>query len=218
MCIRDSLIFLGLLGTFWGLIQAIDSIGGVITGLSIGSGDFAAVFEDMKTGLARPLSGMGTAFGASLFGLAGSLVLGFLDLNATQAQNGFYDELEEWVAGITRHQMAETLPSGAVLGREPARLAPRQEPMPAYIHGLLQQTAESLQQLGTTMGRDEDSRARLHNVLDQVVDRLTVLGDRIGKEQQSLVQLAAAQQAILEELGRRAVAGDVYKRQARSCP
>lgn len=79
------LVFLGLLGTFWGLLETVSSIGSVIGALQVGP-DAASTFEDMKTGLSAPLGGMGTAFSSSLFGLSGSLVLGFLDLQAGQAQ------------------------------------------------------------------------------------------------------------------------------------
>jgi hypothetical protein len=95
------LIFLGLLGTFWGLIATINAVGGVIGGLELGERDFAAVFAELKAGLMEPLSGMGTAFSSSLFGLGGSLVLGFLDIQAGHAQNRFYDGLEEWLSGLT---------------------------------------------------------------------------------------------------------------------
>jgi hypothetical protein len=93
------LVFLGLLGTFWGLIETVTSVGGVIQGLKV-SGETGAVFEALREGLAAPLSGMGISFSSSLFGLAGSLVLGFLDLQAGQAQNRFYMELEDWLATI----------------------------------------------------------------------------------------------------------------------
>ncbi len=97
------LIFLGLLGTFWGLLETVSSIRDVINNLTIGGGgDFATVFANLKTGLAAPLTGMGTSFSSSLFGLAGSLVLGFLDLQAGQAQNRFYNDLEEWLSSLTR--------------------------------------------------------------------------------------------------------------------
>jgi hypothetical protein len=88
------LVFLGLLGTFWGLLETVGSIGGVIASLQ-GGGETTSLFNDLKTGLARPLAGMSLAFTSSLFGLAGSLVLGFLDLQAGQAQNRFYTELED---------------------------------------------------------------------------------------------------------------------------
>jgi biopolymer transport protein ExbB/TolQ len=91
------LVFLGLLGTFWGLIETVGSVGKVIQSLKVG-GEAGAVFDSLREGLAAPLSGMGISFSSSLFGLAGSLVLGFLDLQTSQAQNRFYMELEDWLA------------------------------------------------------------------------------------------------------------------------
>jgi hypothetical protein len=95
------LVFLGLLGTFWGLLGTISSVWRVIEGMEVASHDFAAVFENLKTGLQGPLRGMGTAFSSSLFGLGGSLVLGFIDLQAGHAQNRFFNELEEWLTEVT---------------------------------------------------------------------------------------------------------------------
>jgi hypothetical protein len=95
------LVFLGLLGTFWGLLETIGSIGRVIQTLEVGA-DSSRIFEDLKTGLAAPLGGMGIAFSSSLFGLAGSLILGFLDLQAGQAQNRFYTDLEDWLSTTVR--------------------------------------------------------------------------------------------------------------------
>lgn len=95
------LVFLGLLGTFWGLLGTIGSIGQTIQSLDPGSGDANDVLNSLKQGLAAPLSGMGTAFSSSLFGLAGSLVLGFLDLQAGRAQTRFYTELENWLSSVT---------------------------------------------------------------------------------------------------------------------
>jgi hypothetical protein len=94
------LVFLGLLGTFWGLLATMQSVGATIQALDT-SGESAAVFDELKSGLAAPLKGMGTAFSSSLLGLAGSLVLGFLELQASHAHNRFYNELEEWLSGIT---------------------------------------------------------------------------------------------------------------------
>ena len=94
------LVFLGLLGTFWGLIDTVGSVGRIIGSLRTGQ-DSAVLFDELKNSLAGPLQGMGLAFSASLFGLAGSLVLGFLDLQAGQAQNRFYTELEDWLATST---------------------------------------------------------------------------------------------------------------------
>jgi MotA/TolQ/ExbB proton channel family len=107
------LVFLGLLGTFWGLIETIGSVGNVINTLKPG-GDAAAIFDSLKEGLAAPLSGMGISFSSSLFGLAGSLVLGFLDLQTSQAQNRFYTELEDWLSTTVRDLGVERDPSAAL--------------------------------------------------------------------------------------------------------
>ena len=96
------LVFLGLLGTFWGLLQTISAVGQVVSGLEVGRQDFAAMFQTFKSGLEKPLGGMGTAFSSSLFGLGGSLVLGFLDIQAGHAQNRFFNDLEEWLSGVTQ--------------------------------------------------------------------------------------------------------------------
>lgn len=95
------LIFLGLLGTFWGLLNTVTAVGATIESLDISQNESGAVFEELKTGLQAPLAGMGTAFSSSLFGLAGSLVLGFLDLQASQAQARFYNDLEDWLSTVT---------------------------------------------------------------------------------------------------------------------
>ena len=95
------LVFLGLLGTFWGLLETVGSIGKVISSMPTG-GDATVLFDELKAGLAAPLAGMGVAFSSSLFGLAGSLILGFLDLQAGQAQNRFFYELEDWLSTMTQ--------------------------------------------------------------------------------------------------------------------
>jgi hypothetical protein len=105
------LVFLGLLGTFWGLIETVGSVGRVIDGLKVG-GDAGALFDTLKEGLAAPLSGMGISFSSSLFGLAGSLILGFLDLQSSQAQNRFYTDLEDWLASTVREYSGETTAAG----------------------------------------------------------------------------------------------------------
>jgi len=108
------LIFLGLLGTFWGLIETVTSVGSIINSLKVG-GDADSVFDALKEGLAAPLGGMGISFSSSLFGLAGSLILGFLDLQTSQAQNRFYTNLEDWLA-TTVHDLG----AGAVAAPAPA--------------------------------------------------------------------------------------------------
>jgi hypothetical protein len=95
------LVFLGLLGTFWGLLDTIQSVGKTISALDSRAADSVTVFDELKNGLAAPLRGMGTAFSSSLLGLGGSLVLGFLELQASHAHGRFYNQLEEWLSGIT---------------------------------------------------------------------------------------------------------------------
>jgi len=109
------LVFLGLLGTFWGLIATVSSVGEVIQQLRPG-GDAASIFDSLRNGLAAPLSGMGISFSSSLFGLAGSLVLGFLDLQSSQAQNRFYTELEDWLSTTVYDHAAEPVLAAGATG------------------------------------------------------------------------------------------------------
>jgi hypothetical protein len=108
------LIFLGLLGTFWGLLQTVSSVGATIGTLDTNAGENTLLFDQLKEGLAGPLKGMGTAFSCSMFGLAGSLILGFLDLQAGHAQGRFYNELEDWLSGITELQPADAVGAAAM--------------------------------------------------------------------------------------------------------
>jgi len=101
------LVFLGLLGTFWGLLQTVSSVGSTISALDTSGSESVMLFDQLKEGLAAPLKGMGTAFSCSMFGLSGSLILGFLDLQAGHAQGRFYNELEDWLSGVTELQSAE---------------------------------------------------------------------------------------------------------------
>jgi hypothetical protein len=115
------LVFLGLLGTFWGLIETVGSVGKVIDGLKVG-GEAGAMFDTLKEGLAAPLGGMGISFSSSLFGLAGSLILGFLDLQSSQAQNRFYTDLEDWLASTVRQYAGDGAAGGAELAHVLERL------------------------------------------------------------------------------------------------
>lgn len=185
------LIFLGLLGTFWGLLEAINAVGGVIAGLTIGSGDFVALFNEMKAGLTRPLSGMGTAFSSSLFGLAGSLILGFLDLQASQAQNGFYNELEEWLSGMARFGSGDL--QGDLGG----------QPLPVYVQAMLEQTAENLDRLQNVLARGEDGRQHLNSALTGLNERLGLLNERLGRQHELLARMGEGQLALIDQIGRR---------------
>lgn len=99
--IMNLLVFLGLLGTFWGLLETVNAVAATISGLATTGGNAEDAVAQLIANLKEPLSGMGTAFSSSLFGLGGSLVVGFLDLQAGQAQNRFYTDLEDWLAGQT---------------------------------------------------------------------------------------------------------------------
>jgi hypothetical protein len=182
------LIFLGLLGTFWGLLLTIAAIADVISGMSVGSGDINALFEQLKTGLGKPLRGMGTAFSASMLGLAGALVLGFLDLTAGQAQNRFFNELEEWLAGLTR------LSSGVLSEGEAS--------VPVYVQALLEQTAENMEGLQRTLSRGEDDRREGTQALLALSERLGALADTMRANQQLMLRIAEGQQALAPALAR----------------
>ena len=189
------LVFLGLLGTFYGLLETVQSVGGVINGLSAGGGDAARAFETMKNQLSAPLSGMSTAFSASLFGLAGSLVLGFLDLQAGLAQNRFYNDLEEWLSSYTR------LSGGAVVGGDGGDAS-----VPAFIQALLEQTADGLENLQRILGRGEESRIAANTNLLALTDRLGTLTDQMRAEQTLLLRLAEQQVELKPVLARLAEA------------
>jgi hypothetical protein len=175
------LVFLGLLGTFYGLLQTVQSVGGVIGSLSAGASDPVRAFNDLKNGLQSPLGGMGTAFSASLFGLAGSLVLGFLDLQAGLAQNRFYHDLEEYLSAYTR------LSGGGPVSEV------GEASVPAFIQALLEQTADSLDNLQRIMGRGEESRISANTNLQTLTERLATLADQMRAEQALLLRLAETQ-------------------------
>ncbi len=183
------LIFLGLLGTFWGLLETVNAVADTIAGLSGGVGDPAILFEELKQGLETPLSGMGTAFSSSLFGLAGSLVLGFLELQAGQAHNRFLNELEDWLSGVTK------LSSGAG-GMD------GEHSVPAYIQALLEQTAEGLERLERTLDRSEGDREGLTKSIVTLSDRLSVLGEHMKAEQSVMMTIAESQAALKPVLTR----------------
>lgn len=184
------LVFLGLLGTFWGLMETINSVGDVISNLQIGSdGDLTDSFAALKSGLQAPLSGMGTAFSSSLFGLAGSLVLGFLALQAGQAQNQFYQNFEDWLSGLTR------LTGGSSFGEG-------DQPVPAYIQALLEQTADSLERLQRTMARGEEGRLVEQESLNSLTQKLSALADSMRVEQDLMLKLAESQQELKTTLVR----------------
>ena len=175
------LIFLGLLGTFWGLLLTIASVAEIIGGLSAGS-DALAMFDTLKTRLREPLSGMSTSFSTSLFGLAGSLVLGLLDLFAGRASNRFYSELEDWLSGMTR------LSSGSSLGGD------GETSVPAYVQALLEQTADGLERMQRAIV--ENDRERRANV-----EQLAELNTQLARLTEAQSELRATLRTLAQNEG-----------------
>lgn len=191
------LVFLGLLGTFWGLLQTIGSINTVIQSLDPGTGDTNDVLQALKEGLASPLEGMGTAFSSSLFGLSGSLVLGFLDLQAGRAQNRFYTELENWLSTVTDPDfdvVAQEVSSGTENAEDIKRLSETVQSIAQSGGGISQRStaamanlAEGIQGLVKNMRSEQqmlrdwieaqqsESRA-LRETLDTLSTRINELG------------------------------------------
>jgi len=176
------LIFLGLLGTFWGLLDTVSSIAETIRSLSPAGGGAGDVFEDLRAGLEAPLTGMGTAFSSSLLGLGGSLIVGFLDLQASQAQNRFYNELEEWLSTVTRLEAS---------GSEDSPL--------------LGELAKRLDDMQRELGGSSGERSATTASLMALTERLTILSDQMRSESQLLNQVASNQadlKPILEQIAK----------------
>jgi hypothetical protein len=186
------LVFLGLLGTFWGLLGTIASINQVIQTLDPGTGDSAAVLLALKEGLSAPLSGMGTAFSSSLLGLAGSMILGFLDLQAGRAQNRFYTELEDWLSSVTdvdRDLVQAAPPQGStaiqelkaitdqlerlsVEGSESGRLSEATAHLAEGIQGLVKTMRGEQQMLRSWIEAQQEENKAMRRTLDRLADRL----------------------------------------------
>jgi hypothetical protein len=177
------LVFLGLLGTFWGLLETVGSIGGVIKSMQTGA-DATVMFDDLKNGLAAPISGMSIAFTSSLFGLAGSLILGFLDLQAGQAQNRFYTELEDALsANATEAAFAmpnEAAPMSPDFRQAMQKLAEAADPMTARaatqamvnlaegIQGLVQHMRGEQQMLRTWVEAQAEQQSEIRKLLQRL--------------------------------------------------
>ncbi|MDN3516847.1 flagellar motor protein MotA [Aquisalimonas lutea] len=205
------LIFLGLLGTFWGLLDTLSGIGRVISGLSVGGGDATALFEQLRTGLEEPLDGMGTAFSSSLFGLAGSLILGFVDLQTGHAQNRFYNDIEEQLSGLTRFG------SGALSNVD------TEHSVPSYIQALLEQTAESLDRLQRLVARREEERRSAEENVATVTEQVGELAEQIRSEHRRMLNQARGQmelqpvlQRLADSLGERGEDADGLDERLRS--
>ena len=176
------LIFLGLLGTFWGLLETVGAVSNVIGGLSLKGGNLEKAFSDLKIGLDAPLSGMATAFSSSVFGLAGSLALGFIDLQLGQAQNRFYNDLEEWLSGLTKLSAGNNVTGDHEISGT------------AYQAALFEQTAESLDRLQRVMVHNEDGRDETNQHLIKINDSLLLIVDKLEAETQVIRDLSDNQE------------------------
>ena len=170
------LIFLGLLGTFWGLLETIGAVADAIANLQVSSGDAVQMFARLKESIEGPLKGMATAFGASLFGLSGSLVVGFLELQASQAQGRFHTELEEWLAGATR------ISGGPQIEGE--------QGVSAYVEALLERTADGIDDLTRSLRRAEEARGTTVTANAMLVERLAALAETMRAQQNLLARMA----------------------------
>ena len=177
------LVFLGLLGTFWGLIETVGSVGGIINNLNVG-GDADTVFNTLKEGLAAPLGGMGISFSSSLFGLAGSLILGFLDLQTSQAQNRFYTNFEDWLATTVQDLGAEgtgaALPAGIMDTLDRLRLSIGDAGAGKATTAAMANLAEAIQGLVQHMRAEQqmirdwaDAQTKLNNDIRRLMEKLS---------------------------------------------
>lgn len=183
--IAATLVFLGLLGTFTGLSETVASVGDTLKSLNAGAADLGVVFEDLKAGLAKPLGGMGIAFSSSLFGLAGSLVIGFLDLQAGAAQNRFYNELEDWLATETDLDLdTPAVGGGDDLRRSIDRLARAAEggggrntasaliDLSESLRGLVGQVRDEQLQMRGLIDRQNEEAAATRRALERIAEAL----------------------------------------------
>ncbi len=172
------LVFLGLLGTFWGLLETVHSISGVIDSMKTGA-DTATMFDDLKSGLSAPIAGMSISFTSSLFGLAGSLILGFLDLQAGQAQNRFYSEFEEFLAGhVQTTPIIETAPEAPVVvppaiehQRNAAAIATLAEGIQALVGHMRTEQQQIRDWVDAQAVQQEDIGKLLRRLLDELETR-----------------------------------------------
>ncbi len=191
------LIFLGLLGTFWGLLETVSSVGDAIRSLDVTSAQSATVFEELKSGLEKPLSGMGLAFSSSLFGLAGSLILGFLELQASQAQNRFYNDLEDWLSTITDIQAGES-GSLAVPGYLRLDIAGLQKGIERINHTLDEALASEPGPPGPSSIPGQS--AQDNESMEKLADAVASLVQQMREEQKIVRQWAQAQQVQQNEM------------------
>ncbi len=187
------LIFLGLLGTFWGLLETVSSVGDAIRNLDVSAAQSSSVFEELKSGLQKPLGGMGISFSSSLFGLAGSLVLGFMDLKAAQAQNRFYHGFEDWLSTITDVGVSDD--SNAVA--------------PSYVRMDMQNLQRAVDKLGqhielnkSPLKNGADGNGEASETIEQLAEAVASLVTQMREEQKMVRQWIQTQQVQQNEIQR----------------
>jgi hypothetical protein len=195
------LIFLGLLGTFWGLLETVSSIGGAIEGLDVSSAQSATLFDQLKQGLQAPLKGMGLSFSSSLFGLAGSLILGFLDLKAAQAQNHFYTDLEDWLSTMTDIAAGD----GGQQPQQNQLLLPGVQPQ--LLRNDVQALQRAIEKLSAHMENSKPSAGGAFapggtESIEQLADAVASLVTQMREEQKMVRQWAQGQQTQQNEIQR----------------
>lgn len=187
--ITNVLIYLGLLGTFFGLATTVPAIVDTIRSLNPQEGEEGlTVFNRLMTGLEAQLQGMGVAFGSSLLGLAGSLIVGLLEVFAGHGQNRFYRELEEWLSGITRVGFAASEEGGAEL---------------AVLTPVLDAMSEQMDALQDLFAAQESERAEVSAKLGQLVDAIGEMNTRQADTEgvtAALERVALGQDALLDHM------------------
>jgi hypothetical protein len=181
---------LGLLGTFWGLLATVSSVGDAIKNLDVTSTQSSSVFEELKTGLQKPLAGMGLSFASSLFGLAGSLILGFMDLKASQAQNRFYHNFEDWLSTMTDVSAGEGQSSS----------------VPAFVRLDMQNLQRSVERLNQTVENGTPTNGAAQpggsETIEQLADAVANLVTQMREEQKMVRQWIQNQQVQQNEIQR----------------
>ena len=187
--INNLLIFLGLLGTFYGLATTVPAVVETIRSLNPSENEGSVeVFGRLMTGLENQLGGMGTAFASSLLGLAGSLVVGVLELFASHGQNRFYRQLEDWLSSITRVNLASVDSDGGPQSSN-GILDEVLDQMGDQISDALNKVASALQTLETSLSKADEARLNSDQKMDDLITTLRIIADNSddsGGEQTSL--------------------------------
>lgn len=181
----NVLILLGLLGTFIGLIDIVQSISTMINGLSVSVGNLQNVIQNLKTDLSSPLSGMATAFSSSLLGLSGSLILGYLTLQVSYEQNRFYTFIEERLSALTRI-------SGDIIGVKKG-----EESIFSYLQALLEQTGDSLNRLELSLAKSEQHHQASAMRTLQMSEQLMKVSEKMYRDLGSMEKMATSYQTLL---------------------